>query len=293
MGGLKQSDFGTPNVYYFGDVSFDGSTQAKDNAFFFSLVNGFLILPFDVLQQVPLSINLGVLGHEYTHRVFNYRVFDNALFPPVLLNWSSGFAETPGLNLLKSLDEGLADTFGTGVTCAADLSTCNPEFIGLSLPPPHPDARRLDKPHCMTQALQTSMLSSTGGTFTGTASQYVVGTILGSSLWRAANDAAVVQKLTVGEARKQLYQGLYRSLAGGGTGTGIRELVAAAVNDQSQFRLDTTPTTKGVLDVFVEGMTDPLLKSSVCSAFMDRFGYSLADLKSCPATAKSYNDCPR
>lgn len=292
VGGLTEKEFGRPNVYYFPDFVIAKDPE-KDNAFYFSLIQGFLILPFNQLQQVPLSINIGVVGHEYSHAVFNYRVFNKDLLPRVLLSWQASPVGSPALNLLKSLDEGIADVFGTGITCSSDLVTCNPEFIALSLPAPHPENRRLDKPHCMTPGMKTALQSQNFGEFQFASGQYLVGSVLASSLWRATEDAEVVRKLSAGEARKQMFQGLYRSLAGTGGAPGLRELVASAASDQNLLRLGTIPEAKGVLDAIADGMTDPLLKASVCSAFLDRFGLTLQDLKSCPGTARSFNECAK
>jgi len=109
IGSLTTAAFGTPEVYYF--ATFVQETEPEmDNAAFDPLLGGFFILPFEALQQVPLALNTGVIGHEYTHRVFNYRLFDKAPLPAPYYHWNTGTElSTPGYNLLRSVDEGIAD----------------------------------------------------------------------------------------------------------------------------------------------------------------------------------------
>lgn len=294
IGGLDPATFGTPEVFYFPKVSFLGG-DLTDNAFFFPTINSFMVLPFVAIQQIPLSINIGVIGHEYSHAVFNHQVFNGK--GPVAEGTCSGLLfPTPALNLYKALDEGIADVFGTGVSCNADFSACSPNFIAQSLPESLAAPRRIDEVQCMTQSHWTSLQTQDLNRFTGQeGTHYVIGTVFASSMWRAAEDPQVVAKLGVGEARAQMFQTLYRALAGGGTGTGFRELAVGISNslNQTNFRLDSTDTVKGVLDVVVESATDPDLKHALCATFMDRFGLTHLQLKSCPQTTKAFTECQR
>ncbi len=106
-----------------------GPDAVQNNALYFSPVKSFLILPFSSdagpgcakgtdttacspFAKIPLSMNPGVIGHEYGHWVFSHRVFGNAAVPTPLTQWS-----LEPFNLLKSIDEGFADFHGHGVTC--------------------------------------------------------------------------------------------------------------------------------------------------------------------------------
>ena len=140
IGVVNPSTFGTPFVYYNADLEMAGK-KSNDNLLFMSLVQSFL--PIDQLNQVPLAVNIGVIGHEYSHAIFNFRVHGQQPIPTIPTQWASQVATTPGANLLAALDEGQADVFGTGVTCSDDFTNCNPVFIGDSLPSSLSEARRL------------------------------------------------------------------------------------------------------------------------------------------------------
>jgi hypothetical protein len=289
---LGPGDMPTPPVYYFADFTEQGQ-QESDNAMFVALLEGFVILPFETYQQVPMAINGGIIGHEYTHSVFNKLVFDAEPIPQVYQEWDQlGLLATPGLNLIKSLDEGIADVFGTGATCTDDFSVCDTAFIGDSLPGTYLDDRRVDLPHCMTPSLHDSMNSLTLQDFGNLI--YEVGSVFSSAMWRASEDAALVSKQAEpGDAKKLMFQALYNSLGTRGGVSSLHDLAKDSISNQTHFALASTSTTKGVLDTVVDAAGDPDLQVALCSAFMDRFDLTLSDLTSCPATAKSYGDCKR
>lgn len=291
IGDLHTQEFPAPTVYYFPKLVFGGKTE-KDNALFFPLLESFLILPFDDLQKIPLAINSGVVGHEYSHSIFNYRVFDRDPFA-IYETWGSDLRGTPGLNLVTALDEGIADVFGTGITCSEDLVICDLNFIGRSLPAVHNQERRVDVPHCMTQALHDSLAQLPSDQFRADGLQYNVGSVLASAMWRAGEADPVVLRLGAGEARRQMFQALYRALAGSGEARGIRELIRDAAGDQTGFHLETRGTTQGVLDVIVQAVTDPTLKEALCRALLGRFDLKAEQLRSCDATLTPYVECPQ
>ncbi len=281
VGGLSAESFGARSVYYF-PTFIEVTSPENDNAAFVPLLQGFVVLPFDQLQQVPLGINAGVIGHEFTHSVFNYRVFSKAALPFPYSEWGQSSSGAPGLNLLRSIDEGLADTFGTGITCSTDLSTCDATFFGESLPIALADQRRLDAVHCMTSALRTELASADATTFSTPGYQYLVGSVLSGALWRAANDSQVTTKLTTGGARLALFRTLFKALAGGADGnSGIRELIQNAAADETLFHLETSGGVQGVLDAIAASATDATLKATLCSAFLDRFQLTASDIPTC------------
>ncbi|MBI5543144.1 MAG: hypothetical protein HY901_04605, partial [Deltaproteobacteria bacterium] len=97
------------------------------------------------------------------------------------------------------------------------------------------------------------------------------------------------------EARKQVFQALWNAQGGGGSDSLIpwRELIQNAAADQLKFNLKTQNGVPSVLDAVIDGATDPKVKSALCSAFMDRFGLSKAQIGRCPVTAESYKECIR
>ena len=94
-----------------------------DNAAYAPGFDGFLIVPHLVIDGAPpFSANLGVMAHEYAHKVFNRIVERGANIPA----WQEHDWDPPAANQFRGLDEGLADVFGY-------LATLDPDFIGPSL----------------------------------------------------------------------------------------------------------------------------------------------------------------
>jgi hypothetical protein len=114
-------------VMYWADVRIESPDSLVDNALYLPFVKSFAIAPTKNNSRIPLSSNIGVVGHEFAHRVFNERALGAAGVPAPLVVW-----ETEPFNLLKSLDEGLADFHGWAVTCREEAG-CRPNFLTLSL----------------------------------------------------------------------------------------------------------------------------------------------------------------
>jgi hypothetical protein len=297
---LRADQAGTPKVYYWVDFSDEG-VPFLDNAAWADWLQGFLIVPYDQLDLIPLSINGGVLGHEYGHFVFNYRVFGKSPFPKIPGSWASDSGATPAANLLDALEEGASDTFGTGITCDDSFLNCDTLFMGLSMNG-EDDSRRVDKPHCMDDGLDKMLHTESNDSFTQGCEpfgcNYQLGSVFSSAMWRASQDQALVTALGEGEARKQMFQALWNAEGGGDSSVSLtswRELIEnAGEMNQSMFRLESLDDGKpGVLDAIIDGTDNDLLKKALCSAFLDRFGLTMDQLVRCPATAMSYGECPR
>jgi len=291
VGDLTPEQYGTPTVYYFPEF-FQEEQLVEDNAAFMPLLNSFFIYPFNELQQVPLSINAGVVGHEFSHGVFFRQMFGGQIneLGRIRSSWGETLAGgTPGLNLLDSLDEGTADLFGTAVTCdTQQLTNCVPTFFSHSMPNEYAMYRRLDTPQCMTESL-AKMLTDMGTDFSADGHQYQVGSVFSSAMWKASEHLG-----GTAEARLQMYQVLY-SVLGRGQGQ-LGELMYLSQQDQTQFSLASgSGSHKGVLDRILDAASnpkyDPKLKEALCSAFMDRFHLPRTAMRSCPATARSFGDC--
>jgi hypothetical protein len=227
-------------------------------------------------------------------------VFAKEAFPSIPGQWQSDFGASPGANLLSALDEGQADVFGCGISCSTDLKDCDPEFIGHSLGVAEDDARRLDKPHCMTAALLTQLTSSAWSDFTGNelctgGCHYQLASVFSSAMWRAATDSVVVGKLGAQAARKAMFQALWNAEAGGSDlpGSSSWKEIIQSCTSQLQFTLDSTQAgvSGSVLTAVLDGASDPDLKSALCSAFMDHFNLTRDQIAHCPATAQSYKEC--
>jgi hypothetical protein len=88
--GVTTEELDGAQVYYFPSfILTDQSAQPiQDNALFFSPEQAFMILPFQNLQAVPLAMNFGVVAHEYSHRVFNKRVYHGQDYPAPISVWA-------------------------------------------------------------------------------------------------------------------------------------------------------------------------------------------------------------
>lgn len=273
--GVPAAESGTAEVYYFPTyINVPVSPNPlNDNALFDSPVQAFLLLPFDdKLQQVPLAMNLGVLGHEYSHRVWNKRVYDGQNLPGPITQWTG----TP-LNILKSIDEGFADWNGYGVSCNGPFG-CTTRFLQPSLGASAADARDMAlNTQCMTQGLWNAMTGNTGSdTFLGTGQHYHVGTVLASSLYHAA--IATGQTGVIQRAVLDAYNDLNP------TSPGLEQLI-----QQNLASPDGAVTLPAVLGTILSHLTDPELQRRMCNEFLDRFGYSVgwrpSDIPNCPASS--------
>jgi hypothetical protein len=99
----------------------DGSTLTMtDNAFYMKISDndrGFFIVPFEMFQWIPISLNSGIITHEYTHYVFDRLLLDNI---PAL--------DIKSENFLRALNEAIADYM-------AVARTSDPDFMAPSIPP--------------------------------------------------------------------------------------------------------------------------------------------------------------
>ncbi len=88
-----------------------GQAPITDNAFFARGLSGFGILRPAVLDSLPLSMNPGVMAHEYSHAVFS-----------ALTEKKQAYRL-----LFRDFDEGLADVHGAALSG-------DPRFVGRSVP---------------------------------------------------------------------------------------------------------------------------------------------------------------
>ena len=148
---------------------------SADNAAFFPNADAFLLLPMVVLQEIPFSMNPGVLAHEYAHRVFYFEAWGGRMFE-ILLAAVDQRNFYGVWNLLRALDEGIADYYGAMI---AD----DPRFLSHSVFPEAADPRDLTE----TRVLSTAWLGGAEPTTDGeTYNPYAVGAVVGSILWAFA-----------------------------------------------------------------------------------------------------------
>ncbi|MCL2012727.1 MAG: hypothetical protein FWG75_08080 [Cystobacterineae bacterium] len=166
-------------VYYWLDTnvqSVDPKESSTDNAFYWA--GGFRlmgVLPFKDFQTIPMSINFGVMAHEYAHFVFDSRV--------------GSFEARDGLpaSLLAAMNEGLADFHAFGATRRLDgKGTVN--FLGWTIDMQDAIAARdFSANQCMYQDLYLALHGLPTETFRDEyAAHYLVGTLLASAFYHAA-----------------------------------------------------------------------------------------------------------
>ncbi|HLL53212.1 MAG TPA: hypothetical protein VK447_06695 [Myxococcaceae bacterium] len=269
--GLKTEEVGTSTVYYFPYyVALElGTNPIEDNALFFSPIRAFAVLPFNRLQTVPLSMNYGVIAHEYSHRVFNLRTYQGKSIPEPIVRWA-GFTVSPGVNLLKSMDEGLADWNAYGATCISEYG-CNPRFLGASLSQTETDLRDLSKPDkCLTAAMKKNIDQLSASDFSRQGFEYRVGTVLASALYHAA--AKTGQRQVLQASVLSAYSDTSPATPG------FAQLVVNNLTTPEGFNLPA------VANSILQHITDPTLKKETCSQFMDRLKIKKEDMKDCPTS---------
>ncbi|NVJ22853.1 hypothetical protein HUW62_16660 [Myxococcus sp. AM011] len=287
---IPTADFKKPvKTYYFPDFTItDISRDAlKDNALYFSAMESFLVLPFDELQRAPLAINAGVITHEYSHRIFNLKVYAGQAFPLALSTWAAVGGPSQGANILKSFDEGLADLHAYGATCRTK-NGCDTRFLSTSFEGPDygsiPADRDLAKAdRCMDASLRDSIRGDSLDQFTG--KEYRVGTLLASALYQA------------GEATGQrdiLLRSIVTAYSDSSTTTpGLLQLTQQYLADQTKFDLAVASSA------IISHITDLRLKEAVCNELMDHLqiprdllvGTTNPNL--CPPSAAGGTTCPR
>lgn len=271
-------------TYYFPDFILAPSrTPMRDNAIFFTVLQSMMIMPFEQLQQAPLAINSGVIAHEYSHRIFNHLVYGGSRLPAPVVQWSAG-SPTPGFNLLKSMDEGLADYHAYSVICPPDTSRpgpdCSPRFLSTSFPEDITAGRDLsDVKKCMNPDLRSALVSEGYSSFQG--KEYQVGTLLAAALYQTG--------VKTGQ-RAALQAGLLRAYSSTDTAKpGLAQLLRDTLNDQNRF---TLPAAMAVL----VRHTDDALKQTLCNELMDRLQIPSNQLIAdgvCPPSAGGGTSCER
>jgi hypothetical protein len=291
VGNVKGDDFApVPTVYYFPDFIQTQVSQdpGKDNAIFYSPLQAFLVLPFEQIQRAPLPLNAGIMAHEYSHLVFNRLAYQGALFPEALVVWSST-SPSPGANILKAFDEGLADYHAYGTTCRSP-SGCDPRFLGPSFDGAfakevdNRDLSRTDR--CMDATLLNQLLSQDVGTWSGNGSEYRVGTMLATALFQAGESTS---------QREVLLRAIVSSYYDENVLTpGLFQLMKKYRDQQGNFTL--AEASKAIISHI--GDTD--LRKAVCNQLMDHLQIPRDQLISgptgstvCPASAAGGTTCPK
>jgi hypothetical protein len=271
-------------VMYDADVKLNPPASLTDNALYLSFIKSFVIAPQALWQSVPVSMNVGIIGHETAHKVFGFKVYQDQGLPDPLLQWDAG-----PFNLLKSIDEGFADFHGYGVTCG-EAAGCRPNFLESSVSnadlTQNRNLARTDA--CMTKDLLTALSNTKKDDWVKISSMYDVGGLWAAALYQAGNKTGkvgVLQKALVASYNdtSSMHQGL-------------RQLVNGALTTPSTF------TPEAVANVILGHVTDPGLAKALCSELLTRLqlkctlgqGATLcSEIPNCPATASADSKtCP-
>lgn len=280
---VPESALSTVDVYYFPEVRFQEDLENQaDNASWFSLIRGLLFLRYDQIQTVPLPINRGVMVHEYAHRIFNERVYRGARMPAPLVAWDT-IGATPGINLLRSLDEGFADYHAVAESCRSAEEGgygCDSRFMADSFGEAVATERdiTLEARACFSRPMWIGLSGENHAQFAARGANYQLGTVIASALWQAGQNAG--QQHAMEQALLDAYSSTDPS------NPGIAELIDGALHDQLAFSLPA------VMDRIVAHVPDPGLRTFLCFELMDHLNLNHSGLPSCPLEAQRGDTCP-
>jgi hypothetical protein len=120
-------------VGWYGTISHRGALplpiQVADNAAYVTFFDGWLTYRVvRGVEGVPFAMNPGLVAHELHHRLFFRNVFGEEAYE-VWRDWVTQPAVTRSGNLVRALDEGLADLFGFALS--GDAAFATPSLVGL------------------------------------------------------------------------------------------------------------------------------------------------------------------
>lgn len=263
--GIEGADLLYWGSYKNANISDPMKQDLVDNIIYYPPVRAFLVAPFKDLQKVPVSMNLGIVGHEFAHRVFTHKAYGNQALPAEL-----NLQGAP-LNIIRSLDEGLADFHGYGVTCIAkDGPGCSTKFLLASFDEATATRRDFSRSaeNCMSADLKNA-LSLPSDTFAGQGQQYKLGTLIAASLYQAANKGGKVEIMQ---------KALIRAYSDESNLTpGLRQVFQSNLGSPEKITLER------IADVILSHITDPELKRLTCNELWDRLDLEIVDTTSVPA----------
>lgn len=278
--GVEPKELQKMPVMYWAEVRINTTEPLVDNAMYLPFVKAFVITPFSEGQElVPLAMNIGVIGHEVAHRAFNHRVLESQGIHPALGLWTG-----EAFNVLKSLDEGLSDFHGFGVTCG-EAAGCRPDFLSVSIADESMtrmrNVARTDA--CMDANLRNAFYNNSPDQWTRSADMYRLGNLFAAALYQAGNKAGDIRVM-----RRAVITAYDDDSA---ATPGLRQLFNRNLNTPQAVTLES------VSDVLVSHVGDPQMKKELCNELSTRLqlkcGSFPCDLMpSCPGTAARQNYCP-
>jgi hypothetical protein len=276
--GLRTEDITKPTVYYtpyFAIAEQSGpETQIRDNTLFSSPIKSFAILPFDELQKVPLAMNSGVIFHEYSHWVLNKRVYEGRAFPAPLTAWGG----TPQVNILKALDEGLADFHAYGATCHT-AAGCDTRWIESSLGKGPADDRDIKVTRCLDASLANATNTFDNNLYLQQGLEYRLGTIIAACLYKTSKN--------VPDSLDAIEQAVMASYSDpNGTSPGMQQILVGNLTTPGNVGLHT------LLNAIMAHTPSQAIRTEMCNRFIDQLKINPAIMTDCPNTAIGGTDCP-
>jgi hypothetical protein len=271
-------------VLYWSDVKINSTEPILDNALYLSFVKSFVITPFKVDQLIPFGMNVGIVGHEMAHRVFNEKAAGGQGIPAPLLSWANS---PTAFNLYKSLDEGLADYHGFGLTCL-EAAGCRPGFLAPSISDEttvkNRDMSRADQ--CLTDPVRNAYKKNPPAEWVRSPDLYRLGSLWASALWHAGEQTGKRQILQ--RALLEAYDDESTSKPG------LKQFINGNINTPENFTMELVANT------IVAHIGDPELKKVTCNELTTRlqlkcaaFGAGVCpEMPDCPATSARQTFCP-
>jgi len=236
-----------------------------DNAIFHGAFRMMAVLPFKDFQTIPMSINLGVMAHEYAHFVFDARVHHANPMSPTHVD-----PEHEASLIQNGLNEGLADFHAYGITRRLD-GQGNVRFLEWTLDEGEANRRDFADPtKCFYPADRYNI--------------YAIGTAYAASFYHAARDLGELDNMA------KFLINAYDSDAPGKP-IGLRQYFLENSETPDNISLAS------VANIFLPHITNNELRRRTCNELLDRFGWSreemLKFLPNCPSTSASHNKCRR
>lgn len=275
---VAEQEIASPTVYYTPYFAFAGGSgpemEQKDNTLFCAPIKAFAILPWDQLQQVPLAMNQGVIAHEYSHWVFDRKVYSGRAFPEALAAWSG----RPQVNVLKSLDEGLADFHAYGASCHS-VAGCNTRWIEPSVGQAVADDRDISKTRCIDLSLAQAVGTFSNDMFLQQGLEYRLGTIIAATLYQTSK--------RVPDSLDTVEQAVVASYSdANGTSPGMEQILINNLTNPGNVTVET------LLNAVMSHTPALEVRTEMCNRFLDQLKLNPALMPACPNTAVGGTDCP-
>lgn len=229
--GVNPSATSQAEVYFTKAWGEDTKGQS-DNAAYMPVFDKFILWPQRYLRGIPFAMNVGVIGHEYGHRVFQHEVLSPSHYD------RAGDPVDETENLLGSLDEGLSDYFGAVISG-------NPAFLVPSMDNHRAMGRQRDL--SVERVLPGEWLAGSApevGSGDPDPYPYGLGAVVASALWAVAGSIGF-------EDTSLAVLAAERSLA--------RQLVSRSTYETGDF------------EVLFLGELGPAERAQACPVYMKRY----------------------